>query len=216
MKRFTNLPSQDEYFLFCMICLTNVKERYENYINERKKIPKLALFDAITPLTDEFQEKCLSVNFHKRMTNEKGSKGCWLSIIEIFSYFIQTNHKYLVVLEDDAKVPKNIENILKLKYINDEEYLKLGGIRLGPYCVCNLYNKSCVQTILNTIKMKEYPIDRNLDHYVSNIGTGTGEKRPFLVHIGKDNECMHLPSTLVKVVNSISQTSERIKYDRMY
>ena len=45
--------------------------------------------------------------------------------------------------------------------------------------------------------MEQYPIDRGLDHYISDIPTGTAEKRLNLVIAG----CSHLPSTLIKVLN---------------
>jgi len=57
-SRFSNLPSQDDKFMFCMICLTKHKERYNNYLKQKKIYPKLALFDAVTPLTEDFEKNC--------------------------------------------------------------------------------------------------------------------------------------------------------------
>ena len=202
MSRFSNLPPEDDDFLFCMICITNVKERKNNYINQKNILPKLALYDAITPFTDNFDKMCSNINFHNCMTQQAGRRALWLSNIEVFEYFLKSNHKYLVVAQDDAILINNLEDILVKKYIYDDEYSKLGGIRLGQYACCNLYNKFCIKNILDTIKKQHYPIDRGLDHYISNIGSGTGEKRPFFVYCGdKGGGCPHLPSTLIKVLN---------------
>ena len=210
MSRFSNLPPEDDEFLFCMICLTNVEERKNNYINQKNILPKLALYDAVTPSMDEFDKMSSNTNFHNKMKEQTGTRALWLSDIEVFKYFLESKHKYLVVCEDDAVLPKNLEDILIKKYIYDEEYLKLGGIRLGQYSSCNLYNKFCIKNILDTIKMEQYPIDRGIDHYISNIGSGTGEKRPFFVYCGdKGGGCPHLPSTLIKVLNIKSM---RLKY----
>lgn len=215
MERFSNLPTEQDDFLYCMICVTDIKERYTNYLNQKIVLPNLALYSAITPFAEFFDKQCSMINWHPILDNKKGTKALWLSQIEIFTYFLKTNHKYLVLLEDDAIVPNDFEYVLRNRYINDKEYLKLGGIRLGQYASCNLYNKFCAKNIIDTIHNPKYPIDRNLDHYVSNIGTGTGEYRPFILLCGSDGDGSgHLPATLVKVEPSISRKSVRIKNDK--
>lgn len=215
MSRFSNLPPEDDDFLFCMICITNVKERKNNYINQKNILPKLALYDAITPYTDNFDKMCSNTNFHRDLIKQAGRRALWLSNIGVFEYFLKSSHKYLVVAQDDAVLPNNLEDILKKKYIYDDEYLKLGGIRLGQYACCNLYNKFCIKRILDTIKMEQYPIDRGMDHYISNIDASRARrtKLPKLLYWGGEIHTSWLPSTLVKVLNIKSM---RINYDNDY
>lgn len=202
MERFPILPKVKSEYFFCMICLTNTKERYENFKLQKKNIPNLAVYDAITPDMKVFSEECSKFKFHKNMDERKGSKAVWLSQINVFNYFLKTHCKYLVVLEDDAVVPANLEDLLNKNYVNHEEFLELGGTRLGQYASCNLYNKFCVKNILDTIK--KYPIDRNLDHYASNINT-TGKKQtvPKNFHTSLSN----LPKKITNVNPNISKKS---------
>lgn len=207
--RFMFLPAQDHVFLVCMICLTDVKERYDNFEIQKNNIPELVLFDAITPYVEKFHEQCSKINFHEDLNNQKGRKALWLSNINVFKYFLTTECKYLVVAQDDAVMPNNLIDILNKNYINHTDFLKLGGVRLGQYASCNLYNKFCVRNILDSIET--YPVDRGLDHYISNIdSTGSRQQVPHNLHI-----CMsHLPKTLTTVNSSISQNSMRIKYNK--
>ena len=207
MERFSHLPLINDDFFICMICLTNIKERNNNFISEKKKNPELVLYDAITPEAIDFDKKCSKLNFHHILNSQKGRKALWLSNLEVFEYFLQSEYKYLVVVQDDAILPENLKDILKKKYVNHLEFLQLGGTRLGQYASCNLYNKYCIKNIFNSIK--KYPIDRGLDHYISNIATGTKEKRPFNVHISLSN----LPPKLTSVNNIISNRSMRKYYD---
>ncbi len=210
LKRFSYLPLQNSEYFFCMICLTKNKERYENFTLQKKIIPELALYDAITPELIGFDEQCSKINFHPILNSQKGSRALWLSQIDVFEYFLKTDYKYLVVLEDDAVVPKNLKDILDKKYVNHKEFLDLGGTRLGQYASCNLYNKYCITNILDTIKT--YPIDRNLDHYASNVCcSGTKEPRPFNLHCKLSN----LPSTITKVNPIISNKSMRLHHDNI-
>ena len=140
---------------------------------------------------------------------KKGEKALWLSNLELFEYFLKSNHKYLVAVQDDATLPENLKDILKEKYVNHPDFLGLGGTRLGQFASCNLYNKHCIKNILNSIK--EYPIDRGLDHYVSNIpDPWTKEERPFNLYTSLPG----LPRLLTSVNGSISKKSMRIYYDK--
>ena len=114
----------------------------------------------------------------------------------------------MVLLEDDAVVPPNLENLLNTNYVNHKDFLKLGGTRLGKYSLCNLYNKFCVRNILDTIE--KYSIDRNLDHYASNITQrGKKQKVPYNLHCGLSN----LP-LIANVHPDISKKSIRKHYNQ--
>ena len=207
--RFMFLPTKDHQFLFCMICLTDVKERYENFKIQKNNIPELVLYDAITPYVENFHEQCSKITFHEDLNNQKGRKALWLSNINVFKYFLTTECKYLVVVQDDAVVPNNLIDILNNNYINHTDFLKLGGVRLGQFASCNLYNKFCVKNILDSIET--YPIDRGLDHYISNIDpTGKRQHVPHNLH----SSLPGLPKTLTTVNSAISQNSMRIKYNK--
>lgn len=205
MDRFQFLDNANGEYFFCMICLTKIKQRHENFTLQKQTIPELVLYNAITPEEIDFDERCSKINFHPRMDSQKGVRALWLSNIDVFENFLKMEYKYLVILEDDAVVPKNLKDILNQYYINHREFLDLGGTRLGQYSSCNLYNKNCITNILNSIK--RYPIDRGIDHYISNIGSGTGEKRPYNFHC----KLSKLPHPLTRVNPSISDKS-MIKY----
>ena len=207
MERFSYLPSNNDDFFICMICLTKHDARKNNFIFEKEKNPELVLYDAITPEVIDFDKKCSKLNFHHNLNLQKGRKALWLSNLELFEYFLKSNHKYLVAVQDDATLPQNLKDILKEKYVNHPGFLRLGGTRLGQFASCNLYNKHCIKNILNSIK--EYPIDRGLDHYISNIPTGTKEKRPLNLYVSLPR----LPRWLTSVNNSISKKSMRMHYD---
>ena len=209
MERFSYLPSNNDDFFICMICLTKHDARKNNFIFEKKKNPELVLYDAITPEVIDFNKQCSKINFQHNSHIKKGGKALWLSQLELFKYFLKSNHKYLVAVEDDATLPENLKDILKEKYVNHPDFLRLGGTRLGQFASCNLYNKHCVKNILNSIK--EYPIDRGLDHYVSNIpDPWTKEERPFNLYTSLPG----LPRLLTSVNGSISKKSMRIYYDK--
>jgi len=209
MERFSYLPSNNDDFFICMICLTKHDARKNNFIFEKKKNPELVLYDAITPEVIDFNKQCSKLNFQHNSHIKKGGKALWLSQLELFKYFLKSNHKYLVAVEDDATLPENLKDILKEKYVNHPDFLRLGGTRLGQFASCNLYNKHCVKNILNSIK--EYPIDRGLDHYVSNIpDPWTKEERPFNLYTSLPG----LPRLLTSVNGSISKKSMRIYYDK--
>ena len=209
MERFSYLPSNNDDFFICMICLTKHDARKNNFIFEKKKNPELVLYDAITPEVIDFNKQCSKLNFQHNSHIKKGGKALWLSQLELFKYFLKSNHKYLVAVEDDATLPENLKDILKEKYVNHPDFLGLGGTRLGQFASCNLYNKHCVKNILNSIK--EYPIDRGLDHYVSNIpDPWTKEERPFNLYTSLPG----LPRLLTSVNGSISKKSMRIYYDK--
>ena len=210
LNRFSNLPTQNSEYFFCMICLTTLKERYKNFALQKKKIPDLVLYDAITPQLKGFEKECSKFNFHPILKRQKGTKALWLSNIKIFEYFLKTRHKYLIILEDDSIVPENLQEILQKNYIYHKEFLKLGGVRLGQYASCNLYNKFCTKKILDTIT--QYPIDRGIDHYISNVPTGTKEKRPYIVN----GSLSELPSTITKINPEISKKSVRISYNKNF
>tara|TARA_B000000565_G_scaffold167939_1_gene127017 strand:+ start:18761 stop:19399 length:639 start_codon:yes stop_codon:yes gene_type:complete len=209
MERFSYLPSNNDEFFICMICLTKHDARKNNFIFEKKKNPELVLYDAITPEVIDFNKQCSKLNFHHHLNLQKGRKALWLSNLELFEYFLKSNHKYLVAVQDDATLPENLKDILKEKYVNHPDFLGLGGTRLGQFASCNLYNKHCIKNILNSIK--EYPIDRGLDHYVSNIpDPWTKEERPFNLYTSLPG----LPRLLTSVNGSISKKSMRIYYDK--
>jgi len=206
MDRFQFLDNANGQYFFCMICLTKIKERHENFTLQKQTIPELVLYNAITPQEIDFDERCSKINFHPRMDDQKGVRALWLSNIDVFENFLNLEYKYLVILEDDAVVPKNLKEILNKYYVNHKEFIDLGGTRLGQYSSCNLYNKNCITNILNSIK--RYPIDRGIDHYISNIDpSGTREKRPYNLHCKLSN----LPHPLTRVNQSISDKS-MIKY----
>ena len=207
MERFFYLPIQNTDYFFCMICLTNIPERFKNFTIQKKKLPDLVLYDAITPETIGFDEQCSKINFDPILDSQKGRKALWLSNINVFEYFLTLSSKYLIVIQDDAIVPKNLQNILEKNYVFHKDFLSLGGTRLGQYASCNLYNKYCISNILESIK--EYPIDRGLDHYISDIDTGTKEKRPYNCHIKLSN----LSPILTKVNSKTSKKSMRVYYD---
>lgn len=209
LNRFSYLQDKKEDFLFCMICITTKKDRYENFLLQKKKIPDLVLYDAITPEEKHFNERCSKLNFHKILNNQKGRKALWLSNIDVFEYFLNSDYKYLVVLQDDAVVPKNIKDLLNKNYVNHPQFLDIGGCRLGQYASCNLYNKNSISKILDSIKI--YKIDRGLDHYISNIPTGTKEERPFNFRCSLSNV-----SAITEVNPHISNNSMRLYYDKKY
>jgi GR25 family glycosyltransferase involved in LPS biosynthesis len=208
MERFSFLPSQESEYFFCMICLTENKERYKNFTLQKMNIPELALYDAITPEVTDFDAQRSKINFISGL--KKGTTALWLSQINIFEHFLKSNYKYLVVLEDDAVVPKNLKDMLDKNYIHHPEFLDLGGTRLGQYASCNLYNKYCITNILDTIKT--YPINRGIDHYISNINC-SGTDIPRLNVHGK---LSNLPPRITQVNPSISNNSMRIYYDKKY
>lgn len=207
MDRFQFLDDANGEYFFCMICLTKHKERRENFNLQKQTIPELVLYNAITPEEIDFDERCSKINFHPLLDVQKGRKALWLSNIDVFENFLKMEYKYLVIIQDDAVVPKNLKEILNKHYVNHKEFIDLGGTRLGQYASCNLYNKNCITKILDSIKT--YPIDRGLDHYISNIGTGTGKKRPYNFHCKLSN----LPHPLTSVNPSISNKSMRKYYN---
>jgi len=207
MERFLYLPNTKSEYFFCMVCLTNVKERYDNFKLQKKNIPTLSAYDAITPDAKNFYEECSKINFDENLNNQKGRKALWLSNINLFKYFLTTEYKYLVVFQDDAIAPKNLINILDKYYVNHPDFLKVGGVRLGQFASCNLYNKYCIKNILDTIKI--YSIDRGLDHYISNIG----DKKKNVPY-NFNNKLSNLPETITTVNNYISSRSMRIYYDK--
>ena len=210
LNRFHNLPTHCGDYFFCMICLTNIKDRYKNFTLQKKIIPELVLYNAITPLLKGFEKECAKYNFHPILKNQQGRRALWLSNIKVFEYFLKSRYKYLIVQQDDSIVPENFQEILNKDYINHKDFLKLGGVRLGQYASCNLYNKFCITNILETIN--QYPIDRGLDHYISNIPTGTKEKRPYIFN----KKLSELPSTITKVNPEISRQSARIMYNKNF
>ena len=197
-------------YLFCMICLTNVPERFDNFWKQKEKIPNLLLYDAITPKDNNFEYRCSLVNFHYNLTTQKGRKALWLSNLDVFQTFLHLDYKYLVVLQDDAIAPENLEGILNEHYVRHPEFLSLGGVRLGQYASCNLYNKHCTRNILEAVKV--YPIDRGLDHYISNVATGYMQWLPFLLKW----ELSNLPKTITTVNPVTSEKSMRKYYDTLY
>lgn len=207
MERFLYLPNTKSEYFFCMVCLTNVKERYDNFKLQKKNIPTLSAYDAITPDAKNFYEECSKINFDENLNNQKGRKALWLSNINLFKYFLTTEYKYLVVFQDDAIAPKNLINILDKYYVNHPDFLKVCGVRLGQFASCNLYNKYCIKNILDTIKI--YSIDRGLDHYISNIGDKK-KNVPYNFNYKLSN----LPETITTVNNDISNRSMRIYYDK--
>ena len=56
MERFSYLPSNNDDFFICMICLTKHDARKNNFIFEKKKNPELVLYDAITPEVIDFNK----------------------------------------------------------------------------------------------------------------------------------------------------------------
>ena len=214
MSRFSYLPTESSEYLFCMICVTDNKERYDNFKLQKNNIPELVLYDAITPKTEGFEDLCSKLNFDSCLDLQKGRKALWLSNVSVFEYFLKSDFKYLVVIQDDTIIPyrtdssvSNLKTILNY-YVNHEEF-DLGGTRLGQYASCNLYNKHCITNILDTIK--KYPIDRGLDHYISNICDPRlyPKKLPFNFRCGLSN----LPQ-LTKMDQNLSVKSLRLKYDR--
>lgn len=208
-SRFSNLPPQNDKFMFCMICLTKHTERYNNYLKQKKIYPKLALFDAVTPLTEDFKKNREKINFKCVLNKCSGRQALWISNISVFNYFLQSKHEYIVIIQDDAIIPKNIKNILEKKHIVHNEFIKLGGTRLGQYASCNLYNKHCVKNILDTIQ--KYPIDRGLDHYISNINSHLPGRQQLPFLFNTKLSCIPL---LTKVNPKISNNSMRIYYDK--
>ena len=209
MERFQFLDNANGEYFFCMICLTKIKERHENFTLQKQTIPELVLYNAITPKEIDFDKRCSKINFHPCLDVQKGRRALWLSNIDVFENFLKMEYKYLVIIQDDAVVPKNLKQILNKYYVNHKEFIDLGGTRLGQYASCNLYNKNCITNILNSIK--RYPIDRGLDHYISNIDpSGTREKRPYNLHIKLSN----LPHPLTRVNPSISDKSMREYYNK--
>jgi hypothetical protein len=204
MERFRNLPDKNDEFLIITICLTNIKERYENYVKQKKNISSLALFDAITPFDKVFKEKNKQINFLPYIKD--GTRALWLSDILIFQYFMNSNHKCLIVVEDDASLPINMIDIIKEHHIKHNDFIKYGGTRLGQYASCNLYNKFCVNNILKTIV--KYPIDRGIDHYISNICSENKQILPYLF-----NTTLSGIPLLTSMNQDLSNRSVRIYYD---
>lgn len=204
IERFSNLPDKNDEFLIITICLTKIKERYENYAKQKKNISSLALFDAITPFDEVFKEKNKEINFLPNIKN--GTRALWLSDISIFQYYMNSNHKYLIVVEDDASLPINMLDIIKEDHIKHNDFKKYGGTRLGQYSSCNLYNKFCVKNILNTIV--KYPIDRGIDHYISNICSKNKQTLPFLFNIN-----LYGIPLLTSMNHELLNKSARAKYD---
>ena len=118
MERFSYLPSNNDDFFICMICLTKHDARNNNFTLEKKKNTELVLYDAITPEVIDFDKKCSKLNFHNTLNSQKGRKALWLSNLELFEYFLKSDHKYLVAVQDDATLPENLKDILKKKYVN--------------------------------------------------------------------------------------------------
>jgi len=201
------MPRPDDQFLFIMICLTGHKKRFENYARQKSTLPELAICNAITPSDSDFDQKCSMVNFRHDFTG-RGSKGLWLSNLEVFAYFLKSTHTYLVVLEDDAIIPGGLRSSLLTQHVVHPKFLALGGTRLGQYASCNLYNKACVKNILSAIR--SHPIDRNADHYFSNVCCpGYMREVPYNV---MGLEGLGIPA-IAKVDQEISKESMRSQHD---
>lgn len=194
-------------YLFCMICLTKVPERFENFWKQKEKIANLLVYDAITPNDNNFEYRCSLVNFHYNLIRQRGRQALWLSNLDVFQTFLHLDYQYLVVMQDDAIAPENLEDTLNEHYVHHPEFATLGGVRLGQYASCNLYNKHCIRNILEAVKI--YPIDRGLDHYISNIATGHMQRLPFLCRW----ELSNLPKTITTVNHVTSEKSMRKYYD---
>ena len=84
MDRFQFLDNANGEYFFCMICLTKIKQRHENFTLQKQTIPELVLYNAITPEEIDFDERCSKINFHPRMDSQKGVRALWLSNIDVF------------------------------------------------------------------------------------------------------------------------------------
>lgn len=207
INRFKNLYHHKENnILFIMICMTSETERFANYKKQKNKIKNLALFEAITPKCSEYKKKD-NVNF-ERFLGEKYT--ClWLSQLSVFEFFLNSKFDYLCLFEDDVEPDTDISSKIKEKFIAHPDFSKLGGCRLGPYAFGNLYNKHCVLNIFKLID--KYGIDRNLDHFISNIKTSPDKKNlesvfhislkgvDLCVHSAKDNNGIKLQDKPIKI-----------------
>ena len=111
-------------------------------------------------------------------------------------------------MEDDAEITNNIEHILSNNHIKHPDFASKGGVRLGQYSSCNLYNKMCVENILKTIT--SYSIDRNPDHFLSNIAPSKQKQVPVNLLCGLKGV-----SLLTKMNSSVSNNSMLTKMNKV-
>jgi len=104
-----------------IISLKNNKERRDKCLKLKEKNPNIDLFDAIDKKNPELiKEMCKKHNVNMGC---HGATGCALSHIILLKKFIESEEKYMIILEDDCiilqKLPNNDKDIEKiLKNIN--------------------------------------------------------------------------------------------------
>lgn len=120
---------------------------------------------------------------HYQLT--KGGIGCYLSHVKVWENILKNNYKYALIFEDDAKVPYNINQIIKeeLKYFpNDWDIILLGYIcnkcmKFENYNTverfmlthCYLISHECIVKIMNTDTL--FPITQQIDALMSELSS---------------------------------------------
>lgn len=157
-----------------IICDKDNEERINNINIIKKNIrPKLFLFDGIFPnkknwfdIYNKYSEKYLLLK-----NNDLRAHGCFLSHILLLEKLLLSDYKYVLILEDNINIIKNIPNTISVPKdfsILSLEEERLGGIfynldfvRVTEGCgACGyIINIESIKTILNKLKVTNLPID---------------------------------------------------------
>ena len=96
--------------------------------------------------------------------------------------FLSKQTHLLHYCQDDANMAPDIIEQIEMKILKRAEFITGGGARLGPYATCKIYNRDGVRRILATLET--HPIDRGLDHYISNICSTGKQQIPLQIWTG--------------------------------
>lgn len=82
---------------------------------------------------DEFNERKFNV-FHGKAMN-KSEIGCYLSHMQVFRTFLESDNEYALVLEDDVTLPENMTSLLEtaLPYQTFWDMIRLTSVKQGKY-----------------------------------------------------------------------------------
>lgn len=120
---------------------------------------------------------------HYQLT--KGAIGCYLSHVKIWENILKNNYNTVLIFEDDAKIPKNLNHELheQMKYVpNDwdivlfgyickkclkyEKYIEVERFMLTH---CYMINKKAIIKIMNSETL--FPITQQIDALMSELST---------------------------------------------
>lgn len=175
--------------------LTNFLEHYQSSDLKNVDITK---FDAIdgskldvtsVPLSElalaELQQLETTGFRTKHYQLTKGAIGCYLSHVKIWENILKNNYETVLIFEDDAKIPKNLNHEIheQMKYVpNDWDVVLFGYIckkclKFEKYIEverfmlthCYMITKKAIIKIMNSNTL--FPITQQIDSLMSELST---------------------------------------------